>query len=105
MADTVSDVALSTTAWTDLYSSTSIAVGTALIIQNKSGMADGRSNALSPDDSAPGVIIYKKATDPGAANYDGFVLRGLESIAIPAGETGVWARAISGPALVHVDEA
>lgn len=83
MANSIPDMNLTGTDWVDVYASTSIPVGTALIIQNKA--------------SAP-VLIYISATKP-TSSTDGFAIKSLDSVSIDASETGCWVR---GSGLVNV---
>jgi hypothetical protein len=76
MADTIADVPLTGAAYVDLYATTGITVGLALVLQNK-----GNSD----------IIVVINATEPTATSTDGVFLRPFEFVQVDANETGAWA--------------
>lgn len=77
MAATLPDVVITSTAYTNLYSATGIAVGTAVILQNKGNQP---------------VFLQTTAASPSASSGDGFVISPLEILTVDAAEVGLWAR-------------
>ena len=90
MAATLPDVTITNTAYTDLYDATGIAVGTAVILQNKG--------------SQP-VFLQTTLAAPSASSEAGFVISPLEILTVDAAEAGLWARssAFSGHLSVQVN--
>jgi len=76
MADTLSDVTLSTDAYVDLFAATGITVGNTVIIQNKT-------------DSI--IIVQSIAIQPLATNDDGTYVVSNDFVIVTAGSTGLWA--------------
>lgn len=77
MAMTISDCVLTNSAYTDVYTATGIAVGTSLIVQNKSTV---------------GAFLQIKSTQPTAASQDGIFLEAYQFYVVDADEVGLWAR-------------
>jgi hypothetical protein len=79
MANTKADVVCVRGVWKNVYSSASIAVGTAVTVTNK-----GNSNCLvavslaAPTDTTTGILLYTGDTPRG-------------TITVEAGEVGLWA--------------
>lgn len=85
MANTLPDVQLTPNVWTNLYTATGIAVGTALDIWNKGPyQADIAINAMAPANGV-GVPLYNGPL----GSY----------LSISAGESGVWAICLAGTRL------
>jgi hypothetical protein len=76
MADTIADVALTNTAYVDLYAATGISVGIALVLQNK-----GNSD----------IIVVISAGQPTATDTDGVAVRPFGFVAVDPNESGAWA--------------
>ena len=74
MAASIPDVILTPSAWTDLNAASGIAVGGAMVFQNKT---NGQ------------VSLWLGASSP-ANLQDGFIVVGIEPINISAGEPKVW---------------
>lgn len=87
MADTLSDITITNTAWTNLYTATSLTVGVALLIQNKSSLP---------------ILLQIKATSPSASSVDGVAIDKFQFSQIDSGASGVWAKAVSSSAVVNV---
>lgn len=87
MANSINDVSALTTQWTDLYSTTSIPTGTALIIQNK---------GTSP------VLIQIASSLPISSDRKGTLLMPLLSVAVSSGEAGCYALALDNTAALNV---
>ena len=84
MADSVVDIVLTGTTWQDAYTLSSIAVGTTVVIQNKtSGF----------------VSLFIKATIPLVDTSAGYSLASGEAITMPASLTGIW---LFGDGPVHI---
>jgi hypothetical protein len=77
MASTIADVILTNSGYQDLYAATSIAVGTALFIQNKG--------------TAP-ITIQLKGFQPASSSADGVQLQTYDFFVVDVGEAGVWAK-------------
>lgn len=77
MANTIPDITLSVTDYINVYTLTGIAVGTALVIQNK---------------SSEEVLIQIAPTKPLSTSTAGEVLPSLEQAGIDAGESGCWVK-------------
>jgi hypothetical protein len=76
MADTIADVALTDAAYVDLYATTGISVGIALVLQNK-----GNSD----------IIVVISASQPTVSDTDGVAVRPFEFVGVDPNESGVWA--------------
>lgn len=82
MANTIPDVSVPANDWVDVYSATSIAVGTGLIITNKS--------------SYP-VLLQIKGTKPSLSSTDGEPLDpdgAYKRLQISPNESGLWAKTL-----------
>lgn len=95
MADTLPDFSAPSDSWIDVYSQTSIPVGTSIAITNKSSYE---------------VLIQEKATQPAADNNDGKPLAtistGTYQATVTGTPSGVWLKSSgNSPALVNVQEA
>lgn len=75
MADTLPDIPLVPTAYTDLYSASSIAVGTKVQVQNKSGNM---------------AILQLQAAQPVVTSNDGTYVVPNGFVEVEAGENGLW---------------
>lgn len=95
MADTLPDFEADFADWTDVYTTTGIAVGTSVVITNKS------SNE---------ILIQEKATKPVATNDDGKPLAtistGTYQGTVTGTPAGIWIKSSSDKlkALVNVQE-
>ncbi len=76
MADTLPDILLNNTAYTDLYDESGIAVGTEILVQNKG--------------SVP-VTITVVAAEPTVPDRDGVNIPMNGYVIVQAGATGAWA--------------
>ena len=85
MANSIPDITINT-AWKNVYTASGIAVGTAIIVQNKS------SNPIN---------LYISASTPPSANI-GYALKSLESVSVDAGESGCWVSIPSGSGMINV---
>ena len=84
MADSVVDITLTGADWQDAYALSSIAVGTTVVVQNKtSGF----------------VSLFIKATKPTADFSAGYSLASGEAITLPSSLTGIW---LYGDGPVHI---
>lgn len=84
MADSINDIILTGADWQDAYSLSSIAVGTTVVVQNKtSGF----------------VSLYIKATKPTSDFGEGYSLASGEAITLPTALTGIW---LFGDGPVHI---
>lgn len=83
---TIPDVNLLGVVYQNLYAATSIVVGTAVTVQNKSG---------SP------VFIQNIASQPSAGSKNGFVLEPYTAVDVTGVIAGLWARG-TGPIMVEV---
>ena len=85
MPDTINDITVSATVYSDVNTLSSIAAGTALVIENKSNVE---------------VRLQISASQPAANSTDGEILYGggtVNSIKlVTAGENKVWAKAVKG---------
>lgn len=80
MADTKPDVILNGTEYQDLYAATGIAVGTKLILFNK---------------STSDVRVILSATKPANNSTDGIIMEisgAMRPFSVDAGENGCWAK-------------
>ncbi len=85
MADTLPDIRITRTAYTDVYTATNIPRGSNLIIQNK---------------TTTGLYIQVRATQPAAASTDGYLLMSNEACIVESSHiNGVW---ISGAGAVSI---
>ena len=84
MADSIADIVLTGTDWQDAYALSSIAVGTTVVIQNK---------------SSGFVNLYIKATKPTSEFDNGYSLVSGEAITLPASLSGIW---LFGEGPVHI---
>lgn len=75
MADTKPDVQLDKTQYVDVYAATGLAVGTPILIQNK---------------SSQNVYIQIQTTQPSALSRDGGIIQPFEQGLIDTGENGCW---------------
>ncbi len=76
MADTLPNIVLTKAAYVDLYDESGIAVGTSLLIQNKSGNT---------------VIVQEQAAQPAATSEDGIYIDPVKSVTVTDTPNGVWA--------------
>ncbi|QHZ60015.1 hypothetical protein PJKIFABJ_00079 [Pseudomonas phage PE09] len=83
---TIPDVTLTGTAYQNVYAATSIVVGTAVTIQNKSGFP---------------VFIQNIAGQPSAGSKNGFVLEPYTAVDVTGVIAGLWAKG-TGPIMVEV---
>lgn len=84
MADSIADIVLLGADWQDAYVLSSIAVGTTVVVQNKtSGF----------------VSLFIKATKPTADFGAGYSLASGEALTVSAAVTGVW---LFGEGPVHI---
>ena len=86
MADTLLNVSLPSGVWVDLYSSTGIAVGTKIQVQNLSHNT---------------VNLYSAATAP-AGNYGNNIISRGEQAVNESGDNGAWALCKGSEGLVNV---
>jgi hypothetical protein len=77
MANSIPDLNITDVDWIDVYSTSGIAVGTKLIIQNK---------ASNP------VLMYIAPSKPSISSYNGYAIKSLETVSLDASETGCWVR-------------
>lgn len=84
MADSVDDIVLTGADWQDAYALSSIAVGTTVVIQNK---------------TSGYVYLYIKATKPTSEFDNGYALNSGEALTLPASLTGIW---LYGEGPVHI---
>lgn len=77
MATTIPDVILTNSAYTDVYVASGLAIGTSVIIQNKSTV---------------GAFLQLKSSQPLAASADGVFLEAYSFYVVDQGEVGCWAR-------------
>jgi hypothetical protein len=76
MADTIPDIRISNTGYTDVYAATKIPKGTNLLIQNK---------------TATGLYIQVRSTQPIASSRDGYLLMSNETCVVTSASiSGVW---------------
>lgn len=75
MANTLPDINLAPEAYKDLYSESSIAVGTKVLIQNKSSSF---------------AILQLQAAQPTATSTDGTYVVPNAFVTVEAGENGLW---------------
>lgn len=80
MAITRPDVTLNNTTYSDIYALTGIAVGTPLIIQNKSSI---------------GAYLQIKSFQPASNSQDGIFLEAYNFYVVDAGEVGCWAKGMT----------
>lgn len=85
MANSIPDVDL-VGVWTNVYAATSIPVGTAISIQNKS--------------SSP-CLVFVSPTSPSVNSLDGYAMVQFETVNIDASETGCWVKGF-GPIFVQL---
>jgi hypothetical protein len=90
MADSLVDVSINETTFTDLYAGSGITVGLALVVQNK---------------SSSDIVLTIKATQPTAGLDTGVTLRPYDFAQIDAGETGLWAISSNKDGNVSVQDA
>ncbi|WYN05086.1 hypothetical protein ISREJYDI_CDS0122 [Pseudomonas phage UNO-G1W1] len=83
---TIPDVNLTGTAYQNVYAATSIVVGTAVTIQNKSGFP---------------VYVQNIASQPSAGSKNGFVLEPYTAVDVTGVVVGLWAKG-TGPIMVEV---
>lgn len=80
MADTIPDVTVSNTEWTNLNTATSIAIGNSMVISNKSNEQ---------------ILLQISPTQPLVSSRDGEFLDNFPSLystrRVSAGENAVWA--------------
>jgi hypothetical protein len=86
MTDTISDVTLLGVVYQDIYTATSIVIGTPLVVQNKSA-----TNL---------VYLQISATIPTANDEDGRILYPGKEVFITGATTGLWAK---GHGRLHVE--
>ena len=84
MADSIADIVLAGAAWQDAYVLSSIAVGTTVVIQNK---------------TSGYVSLYIKATIPLVDTSACYSMASGESLPLPASLTGIW---LFGDGPVHI---
>jgi len=93
MANTIADVIVSDDAWTDVYTTTGIAVSTALVIQNKGSAT---------------LLLYIAAAAPALSVEDGFIVPNSShsdpTVSVAAGELGLFAKTSSGTTTISVQE-
>jgi len=80
MADTIQDITAPSDDWVNVYSETSISVGTAVRLSNK---------------SAYPILLHVSSSKPSASSKDGEILdpQGVYSrLEVSAGESGLWAK-------------
>lgn len=77
MADTLPDITVTNSAYSSVNTLSGVAIGTAIIIQNKSNYP---------------VYIQTKATQPAATSTDGWIVMPAGSVQVDASEPEVWAR-------------
>jgi hypothetical protein len=87
MADSLPDITITNTSWTNLYTAASLTVGTALLVQNKA--------------SQP-ILLQIKAAAPSASNVDGVAIDKFQFSQIDSGASGVWAKATMSSAVINV---
>lgn len=73
MANTINDIVLSDTAWTDAYAATGYTVGASLLIDNK-------SNDF--------ILLQIAASSPSASSKDGMSIPPFKMAKVSAGESG-----------------
>lgn len=83
---TIPDVNLTGTAYQNLYAATGIVAGTAVTIQNKSGLP---------------VYIQNIASQPSGGSKNGFVLQPYSTVDVTGTVAGLWAKG-TGPVMVEV---
>jgi hypothetical protein len=88
MADTLNDVILLGAVYQDIYSATSIIIGTPLVVQNKSA-----TNL---------IYLQISATAPPASDIDGKILYPGKELFVSGATTGLWAKGL-GRLHVEVD--
>lgn len=88
MTDTINDVILSGAVYQDVYSATSIVIGTPLVVQNKS--------------STNLIYLQISATAPSASDQDGKILYPGKEFFVSGATTGLWAKGL-GRLHVEVD--
>lgn len=76
MADTLPNISVDETAYSDIYSLTSITVGTGVVVQNK-----------GPSE----ILLAISATEPNKADRVGVVVPVYSYVNVSAGENGLWA--------------
>ncbi len=74
---TISDIVLSDTSYTNLYTATGITPGTEVLIQNKGPSL---------------VIVQNKSSAPANSSWDGFVIPQLSVWVAPQGTLGLWVK-------------
>lgn len=82
---TVPDVQLTGTAYQNLYAATGIVTGTAVTIQNKTGLP---------------VYVQNIANQPSAGSKNGFVLQPYSAVDVTGVILGLWAKG-TGPVMVE----
>lgn len=90
MATTIPDIVVSSTSYTNIYTATSISVGTSVIIQNKGGYA---------------VFLQTVSSIPSASSQDGVILLPMEMLVVDSGESGLFARAFFGSSKLSIQPA
>lgn len=83
---TIPDVQLTGVAYQNIYAATSIVVGTAVTIQNKSGFP---------------VFVQNIASQPSTGSKNGFVLEPYTAVDVTGVIAGLWAKG-TGPVMVEV---
>lgn len=85
MSQTIPDITLNSTSFTDINTQSGISVGTAMIIQNK-----GTSN----------IVIQESVLQPDPTSEDGLIMTNIFSpysrADISAGSIRIWARVLGG---------
>lgn len=81
MADTKADIILVDGDWVDAYALTGIAVGTTLVIQNKSS-----------DD----ILIHLSASKPTSSSINGTLVPPFIEATVDASESGCWVKGTVG---------
>lgn len=80
MANTLPDITLNNTTYSDVYALTGISVGTPIIIQNKSSV---------------GAYLQIKPFQPASNSQDGIFLEAYNFYIVDAGEVGCWAKGMT----------